>query len=209
MIAAWVAWMIAAAAPVEGLYLLSKPETASAIELRADGRFRWMFTQGALDLDAAGRWRADGERIILDSDPKPIPPRFEIAGRTPGEPGIIAVRVVHTDGEPIDGVDVAIRYASGEADVGYTNDGGIARLTLEPGRTPAGIAVTIGMFGLAPREFAEVPVAGEVITIRLHPNDLGTETFDALPVQRSGNALEIVWRGETLRYARDVEETGE
>lgn len=209
MIAAWIAWMVAATAPVEGLYLLSKPETASAIELRDDGRFRWMFTQGALDLDAAGRWRADGDRIVLDSDPKPIPPRFEIAGRTPGELGIIGVRVLHTDGEPIDGVDVAIRYASGDADVGYTNDGGVARFTPEPGRTATGIAVTIVMFGLKPREFAEVPVAGETVTIRLHPNDLGTETFDALAVQRSGDALEMVWRGETLRYTRDAEETGE
>ncbi|SMF69432.1 hypothetical protein [Allosphingosinicella indica] len=208
MIAALLGWMIAATGP-EGLYLLSKPETASAIELRADGRFRWMFTQGALDLDAVGRWRADGDRIVLDSDPKPIPPRFEIEGRAPGESGIIAVRVVHTDGEPIDGVDVAIRYASGDPDIGYTNDGGVARFTPEAGRTPTGIAVTIGMFGLAPREFAEVPVAGEVITIRLHPNDLGTETFEALPVQRSGDALELEWRGETLRYARDAEETGE
>jgi hypothetical protein len=51
-----------------GRYLLQKMETASELRLTPDGRFAWAWSQGAIDLQTEGRWRREGDRLLLDSE---------------------------------------------------------------------------------------------------------------------------------------------
>ena len=66
--------LLAAAPPppaerkLEGIYQLDMRETASALRLEAGGRFQWAFSQGALDVATEGRWRREGDKIILTSE---------------------------------------------------------------------------------------------------------------------------------------------
>ncbi|QGP80064.1 hypothetical protein GL174_00105 [Sphingobium sp. CAP-1] len=56
-----------AAAPEQArhYYLQGVMETGSELLLRPDGRFQWYLVVGALDLFAEGRWREEGDAILL------------------------------------------------------------------------------------------------------------------------------------------------
>ena len=79
-------WPAGAAPPVHhragpitlaGIYRLrGGPDTVSALELQGNGHFRFIFAAGALDLMAEGRWTSDGHSVILDTEPRPVPPVF-------------------------------------------------------------------------------------------------------------------------------------
>ena len=43
-------------------------ETASELRLTPDARFAWGWSQGALDLRTAGRWRREGDLLLLTSE---------------------------------------------------------------------------------------------------------------------------------------------
>ena len=51
-----------------GRYVHQKLETASELRLTPDGRFAWAWSQGALDLQTEGRWRREGDRLLLTSE---------------------------------------------------------------------------------------------------------------------------------------------
>lgn len=59
----------ATARDLAGSYRLSQMEMAGALELRADGRFRYMLDYGAVSEAAEGRWSIEGQTIRLDSEP--------------------------------------------------------------------------------------------------------------------------------------------
>lgn len=41
------------------------------LKLDAEGHFEWVFSQGALDVGTHGRWRREGDRVLLMSEPPP------------------------------------------------------------------------------------------------------------------------------------------
>jgi hypothetical protein len=51
-------------------------ETGSQLLLAADGRFRWYFTYGALDLAADGTWRREGDQVVLRPAQFQFPPQY-------------------------------------------------------------------------------------------------------------------------------------
>lgn len=52
-------------AAVPGFYIGSQMELAAAIELEPDGRFAYALDYGAVSETAEGRWRLDGEKVVL------------------------------------------------------------------------------------------------------------------------------------------------
>ena len=67
---------VEAAALAGAYHLEGVMETGSDLLLRADGRFEWAFSYGALDLLARGRWQADGDGIVLQVEDMAYPPRM-------------------------------------------------------------------------------------------------------------------------------------
>ena len=67
----------AAQASLAGEYHLDGVmETGSGLLLRDDGSFEWFFTYGALDLGARGKWKREGETVVLDVDDMGYPPQM-------------------------------------------------------------------------------------------------------------------------------------
>lgn len=52
-----------------GQYRLSQMEMAGALELRADGRFRYSLDYGAISEAAEGRWSMSANAVKLTSEP--------------------------------------------------------------------------------------------------------------------------------------------
>ena len=52
-----------------GTYDGHQMEIAAGLELKADGRFRYGLSYGALDEEAAGKWAMSGDQVLLTSDP--------------------------------------------------------------------------------------------------------------------------------------------
>jgi hypothetical protein len=54
--------------PLVGHYYLSGVmETGSELLLRSDGSFAWFMSYGAMDQEAEGTWRVDGDAVLLDA----------------------------------------------------------------------------------------------------------------------------------------------
>lgn len=72
-----------------GLYETQQMEVAAALELQAEGRFRYVLTYGAVDEAAEGDWSFDGSSVRLTSNPMP--------------PDLGALELGHArfDGEPL------------------------------------------------------------------------------------------------------------
>lgn len=51
-------------------YLSGVMETGSELLLRPDGSFAWFMSYGAVDQDAEGKWRVDGDAVLLESQAK-------------------------------------------------------------------------------------------------------------------------------------------
>ena len=67
----------AAQASLAGEYHLDGVmETGSGLLLRDDGSFEWFFTYGALDLGARGKWKREGDTVVLHVDEMGYPPQM-------------------------------------------------------------------------------------------------------------------------------------
>lgn len=58
------------ASPVGEYFLKGEMEMAAGLKLDSNGQFQFFFSYGALDRQAKGLWRLDGEHLLLTSEPK-------------------------------------------------------------------------------------------------------------------------------------------
>ena len=192
----------------EGFYATEIIETASGMELRPDGRFQWFFTTGALDLRAEGRWRQDGDDVLLDTEPPVTPPRFDyLGGGRDSEPALV-VRVEDGSGEMPQYLDVEAEYDSGEPRYSYI-DGDVYRFYPTPGRRIVAIRIGSGSFGFWSERYP-VPDGASWMRFRLTAPDLGRADFRGARATVTGDALTLPLMGHPVRYRRlSAEETRE
>jgi hypothetical protein len=199
-------WLLLAlgggAGDLPGQYrLVGEPDTASSLVLRPDGRFEYFLAAGALDEEARGRWSVEGGRLVLVTEPRPMPPVFVQApsSRTGAAPLQIVVR--WPGGGGIAGVDLRVGFDAGEPVVAYTQEEGWS-LPKEENRTPRWIELGVPMHGLVSPRLPIDLAAGNALAFVLNPNDLGVLDFRGVTIERAGDEL-VVHRGEgRLRYRR-------
>jgi hypothetical protein len=196
--------LFAAAPPAEmaGVYRLTgEPEVASELVLNPDGRFTYALSTGALDEWALGRWTAEGGRVRLTTEPKPVPPRFEPggAGRTEASP--LRLKVAWPDGRGIAGVDVRFGFDEGASTEGYTQEEGWSLAGTER-RAPRWIELAVPMHGLVSARFPVDPAAGNDLAFTLVPNDLGIVDFDSMPLTVEPGRLVMERGGARLVYRK-------
>ena len=75
----WLAAILLALAPatspadkLSGTYQTHQMDVGAALELKADGSFRYMLDYGAVSEAAEGSWTASPEGVVLNSKPLPI-----------------------------------------------------------------------------------------------------------------------------------------
>jgi hypothetical protein len=137
-----------AKASVAGNYETHQMEMAGALELKRDGHFRYAFSYGALDEEAAGDWSFDGRAVHL---------KLEDPGFEWGHP----LYALATDMKQTFEI---------EAD----EDG---RVDLAGKPTVLAIAPMIPVFGPTRDTFKLAADRGHRLLFRFHRNDLGKADF--------------------------------
>lgn len=187
--------------PVGDYRLVGEQDVASGIRLKADGRFQYFLSAGALDEQAEGRWSAAGGRVALVTEPKPVAPEFRQSDPTRTDSAALTVSVVSPEGRGIAGVDLRVGFEEGEPVDSYTQEDGWA-LPPEERRTPLWIELGVPMHGLASPRFPINVSAGNALAFTLVPNSLGILDFEGVTVRIEKKALVVERGGGRLRYER-------
>lgn len=183
--------LLAAAAPAgpEGSYMLvGVREAAGGLELQAGGRFRYAFTYGALDEQASGRWRQDGNRVLLTTDPTPKPPEWSLVVAEPGDPKVFALVLEGPNGEAIPNIEVKVGMADGSVETGQTIREWL-EADLDAARRPISVSFRVPVFEITSPSFPIDVARNRRYRFRLDPRDLGVRDFRDWPLEIRGDML--------------------
>lgn len=185
--------------PVGTYRLVGEQDVASGLRLQADGRFQYFLIAGALDEAAEGRWSAADGRVILTTEPKPVPPLFEAGRSVRTDEAPLEVKVSAPGGSAIAGVDIRIGFDNGDPTEGYTQEDGWS-LPPDEKRIPRWIELGVPMHGLASPRFPIDLAGGNALAFTLVLNDLGKFDFTGTKVEVAKDALIVHRDGVRLRY---------
>ncbi len=187
-------------ATLVGDYDGGQMEMAAGLALKADGRFEYGLSYGALDEEAAGTWVADDRAVLLTSD-KVTPPRFSLAEQKPGAPGTVRITLSSPARIERQLFDAHILLADGRTiDQQLGEDD--TSIPFDPANPPVRIALSFDIFELASDPVTIDPAKGYDFAFRFEPNDLGKVDFRATPLQRVGNDLMLERYGRSIRFRR-------
>lgn len=186
-------------ASLVGTYDGGQMEVAAGLELGADGRFRFMLSYGALDEEAAGRWRVENGQVLLTSDPV-TPPRFVLVDRRAGSGGGLRIGLATPEGMSPQYFKVEARRADGSVAERQFGEDGL--LELEPGDRPTAVVVTLPIFDLSSDPVAVTGAPGGELRFRFEPHDLGRIAFARTPLRIDHGDLLLARHDLTLRFRR-------
>lgn len=196
-----------ARSPYAGRYRIANgPDTAGGLDLQADGRFRYVRSEGALDERAEGTWTETAGDIRLTTDPKPIAPSF--ARGPDGGAGAPALHVRLSDGRELAGIDFRLGLTNGASLAGYTQAEGWDFAA--PGAQPdssriAWVELVEPIYGVVSPRFAIEPPAAGALVFVLTPNDIETVDFQGAQVERRSDDLVLHRHDRALRLVRERE----
>ncbi|TPE59180.1 hypothetical protein FJQ54_14025 [Sandaracinobacter neustonicus] len=175
-------------APLAGDYVLTGVrEAAGGLELRPDGRFSYALTYGALDETAEGVWRQEGDRVLLTTEPKPRPAKWEIVNAEPGEPKVFALILENPRGQPIPNFTVYVKMNDGSEERGQTlNEWLEADLD---SRIPVSVRFEVPVFDIASPSFPVDIATARRYRFRFDPADTGVRDFQDWPLLIRGSLL--------------------
>ena len=210
-------WLVAVAAlmavtapadarsPYAGRYRIANgPDSAGGLELQADGRFRYVRSEGALDQHAEGNWTETGGDIRLTTAPKPVLPVFARGpdAKPDGDQAAPTLHVRLADGRDLAGVDFRLGLTTGTSLAGYTQAEGWS--FEEPGdQRIAWVELVEPIYEIvSPRFVIDPPAAGALVFV-LTPNDIEVVDFQNDRFERRTDDF-VLHRGErTLRMVRE------
>jgi hypothetical protein len=187
--------------PAGDYRLTGEHDVVSELVIKPDGHFAYGLIAGALDEQAEGRWRREGDSIFLTTEPRPVPAAFSAKEATRTDAAPLTVRVVWPDGRGLAGTDLRVGFAEGNPVDDYTQEDGWALSADEP-RTPIWVELSLHMFGLPATRFPIDVSRANALTFLLTPNDLGTFDFQGMRADLAPGRL-VLHRGEgRLVYLR-------
>ena len=210
-----VAALMAVTAPAEarspyaGRYRIANgPDTAGGLELQADGRFRYVRSEGALDQHAEGNWTETGGDIRLTTAPKPVLPVFARGpdAKPDGDQAAPTLHVRLADGRDLAGVDFRLGLTTGTSLAGYTQAEGWS--FEEPGdQRIAWVELVEPIYEIvSPRFVIDPPAAGALVFV-LTPNDIEVVDFQNDRFERRTDDF-VLHRGErSVRMIREKEQS--
>src|SRR6266478_6214037 len=183
-----------------GTYDGRQMEMAAALELLADGRFRYGLAYGALDEEAAGKWTLNGDRVLLTSDPVRAP-RFVLVSQGKGAPGMLRVDLDLPKGVSRQYFDALITKANGQAERKQLAEDGLL-LPFAAAEAPSAIRLLLQIFEVASGPVRLDANSGYSVRFRFEPNDVGKVSFQATPLKLVNGALLLDRHGRTIRFRR-------
>jgi hypothetical protein len=179
------------------------PDVAAQLELRPDGRFRFMLAAGSLDAHAQGRWTSDGHKVTLNTEPRPTAPTFAAGpvSRTADHP--LSILVNGPGGRGIASIDVRVGMADGRVLEGYTQDYGWQPGVDDRVGTPRWVELSALVHGVPLRRFELDAAAGNAFVFTLIPNDLGVADFHDTEAEIVPGGLSLPFMGAPLPFVRE------
>ena len=190
----------ASAAVSPGTYDGGQTELAARLVLKADGRFAYALSYGALDEQAQGRWVEKDGQVLLTTEPAPKPPRFAAISDTAKAGGAIEVALDDPDllqGSPL---TMVVTYADTPQPV-FVEAGEDGRLPVPPGKTVVSLVPDLPVFPIPLAPYAVKP-GGRRIVFRFEPNDIGTAGFASEPLAIEGAALILKRYDRSIRFKK-------
>lgn len=150
-------------------------EVGSCIRLHPDGRFQYFLAHGAYDEKSQGRWRAEGEKIVLESAAYGKKPRFVFKGFKKAATDSYSILIEDKSGEGIAGIDILAKCGS-KVSEGYTQYDGFKTSCTDPLQE---LSIGIFMVGLdyQPVSVAKSSNSSKVYIYQFEPGDLGKKPF--------------------------------
>jgi hypothetical protein len=187
------------ASPV-GRYETHQMEVAAGLELKANHRFRYALSYGAVDEEGEGEWSFDGKTVRLTSNPMPRAPSFELVRDDPAPKGELYLNLEDPGfewGHPLYALaaDESKHAFEIEAD-----DSGRVDLSGKP--AVAMIAPEMPVFGPTGDVFKLSQDHGHKLLFRFHRNDLGNARFDRQPLEGKGGDLLLQRYDTTFRFQK-------
>ncbi len=179
---------------------VGSPDTAAMLELDADGHFRFMLIEGALDERAEGVWTTDGPTLTLTSRPRPVRPTITPALTAPHCNRAFCLIVETPDGQGVAGIDFRIERSTGEPVEGYTQYDGWSTDSFDEG--PATIRLAEPIHGILSEPVAVAPGV-RAMRFVLTPNDLGVADFNGVRATIDADVLTLDHRLHPIRFRRD------
>ena len=197
-----IAALLAAPAPVSvaGFYQAQQMEVGAALELQANGHFRYQLDYGAVSEQAEGDWTFDGATVHLTSKPMPTLPSFELVRDDPAPKGELMMTVEPPgfgDGYRIDAV--AVDADSGEKGLVTTDSDGRVD---SGGHRLASVDPMVPVYGTVAGHFPLSPDRGHHLLLRFHANDLGHAAFDGEPLAATSSGLVLKRYDAEIRFVR-------
>jgi hypothetical protein len=190
-------------ADLAGLYVTRQMEMAGALELRADGRFRYQFDYGAVSESAEGKWVRRGEAIELTSDPMPKAPDFALVRDDAAPPGELYVTFDNPEftWSPID----VVVSLDGEAEALVVQAEADGRVSVPAGKQANSVRVIVPVYSVAGTPVGISADRGHRLLFRFEPNDIGKAAFRAERLVIDGSSI-VMNRYETKIVFRRASE---
>lgn len=189
-----------AAPELAGYYQGDAMEIGAALELGADGRFRYGLSYGALDEQSEGAWVAEGDTVYLTTSPAVVPPRFVVESDAPAPAGTLNVRL--TDPDALGGftLTVVLTFA-GDARRYHVEADEEGNVPLPPGRVVTSVVPALPVYDIPVVAYPVSP-GGHRLAFRFEPNDLGKADFRRQPLKMEGDALILQRHDRTIPFRR-------
>ena len=172
-----------------GTYDGGQSEIAAGLELRADHRFRYGLSYGALDEEAEGRWTVADGAVLLTSDPV-TPPRFVPVEEHGTPDGRLVVKLDLPEGMSGQYFRAEVRLADGTTvDRQLSEEGEVPAIA--PGTPAVGLTLLLPIAGVDSGTIALSGTGGHRLRFRFEPHDLGKVAFvaTALRIERGDLVL--------------------
>lgn len=180
-----------------GRYSGSAMEMAAALDLGADGRFEYWLSYGAMDETSSGRWRREGNRIVLTSDPF-TPPRIALVGRERASASV-NIRLDVPDGFSRQYFAAVVTFARGERRPMQLGEDGLS-FPVDPADPPVSLRLVLP---IAMIESEAVPLDGAngwLMDFRFEPNELGKVDLTDTPIAIEDGALILERYDRRVRF---------
>ena len=183
-----------------GVYDGGQMEIAATLELKADGRFHYAMSYGALDEEATGKWQASGDRVLLTSDPV-TPPRYVVVSQQPAPAGVLRIIIDFKDPYDQQNFSALIAKSDGRVeDVQLGIDG--LSWPFAVGAAPTSVRLLLDVFQIVSEPLPLASSPGYLIHYRFEANDFGKVAFNATPLAVINGELLLERQGRTLKFRR-------
>jgi hypothetical protein len=186
-----------------GTYSSSQPEVGAALRLDANGRFEYSLSYGALDETAQGTWTADGNGIVLTSDPVKAP-IIQYLGYQGGKGSELVVSLDAPPQLPIQLFSAFLLQPNGTVSEVPFQDSSL-HIPMTGATVPTKIAVAISVYQVTSPAYDISPAVGS-LRFRFVPNDLGKVELDHHRLPWDSDGFDLDRLGLMIHFSKQAPE---